>query len=547
MQNNQSKDELNQNFNPNYPYSKGPDEDYNQYPSNDFPSDFYDRNQPNVSPNVLNTNFTNQRPQQDNNVPQSVEIFTNTLNSIQERPKSPLVNETEKEIINQQSYRYPPSSENYYVNNVPNAASKYPEKESTNFVVEPQNISIEHDQSKSNKKQNHGNSGLKMVTMLVFVLIISVASSTLTAIIVSNNTYQKEFKNNIVGTSSSASEVVTTKVTDEQSAIIDAVSVARESVVSVIISKDVSTTKNRVFDIQNNSSKSALQVGAGTGFIVSNQGYIVTNRHVVEDTKAIYSVVLDNNIELKATVLGRDPLLDIAILKVDPDPKLKPLKLGNSSGIKVGQTAITIGNSLGEFNNSVSRGIIAGLGRTITAGSDVSKSVETLEGIIQTDASINPGNSGGPLLDVNGLVIGVNVAKSNGADNIAFSIPIDDVKQLLESVLSTGKIQRPYLGIQYVLVDDELATQDGLSVNYGAYIGSQDESSLSSIVKDSPASKVGLKEKDIVLEINGTKITVDNDLRKMIQKFKVGDTITLKVLRDKKEIELKPILEELKE
>ncbi|MFM5956974.1 MAG: S1C family serine protease, partial [Dolichospermum sp.] len=232
----------------------------------------------------------------------------------------------------------------------------------------------------------------------------------------------------------------------------------------------------------------------------------------------------------------RDTLLDIAIIKVEPTEPLKAISLGSSESLQVGQTAIAIGNSLGEFSNSVSKGIISGLGRTIVATNEDGTSTDVLDEIIQTDASINQGNSGGPLLDINGNVIGVNVARSRDGENIGFSIPIDSVKFVLDSVQKTGKIQRPYLGVQYTIITSSFANNNGLSVNYGALV-SQNENSPA-IAPNSPADKAGIRKGDIILEIDGQKIHAKNDLKRIIQKKKVNDVVKLKVFRDDRNLEI---------
>lgn len=564
MQNNQNNTQNGQQPNPNYPYTQGIDGDYNQVNNNQFPQEFYDDSS-NFNPQPQTSQNDNQRswrafggsPSQQTQPQQNYESI-NDPDSLQNRPESELMPQDQHQLNSQEAYVY---SSPTLVHNNGNpgqvVATNIPIVETNKNSQSPENPENIKKEDKNNQPKNiktkSGVTGL-MIAVLILISIISIASSSVVAGLVSFYITKQQIEENSQK-SSAISEVTTTRVTDEQSAIIEAVSVARESVVSVIVSKNLTTnSRNRFFDRffgENSSSNSSnstspTQVGAGTGFIVSTSGYILTNKHVVADNTATYSVVLDNGTELKATVLGRDPLLDIAILKVEPgSTALKAIKLGDSSTIKVGQTAIAIGNSLGEFSNSVSRGIVSGLGRNITAGSDISENVETLEGVIQTDASINPGNSGGPLLDANGFVIGVNVAKSDGADNVSFSIPINDVKQLLENVISTGKLQRPYLGIQYLLLDKDLAKEENISVDYGAYLFTGDSST--SIAKDSPASKAGLKEKDVILEINGSKITQDNDLRKLVQKAKVGDVLTLKVLREGNQLEIKATLEELKE
>ena len=227
-------------------------------------------------------------------------------------------------------------------------------------------------------------------------------------------------------------------------------------------------------------------------------------------------------------------------MKIEKDPSIdtqgdfnqKPflaLKLGNSEQIQIGQTVIAIGNALGEFSNSVSVGIISGLGRTITASGG--GMVETLEDILQTDAAINPGNSGGPLLNLKGEVIGVNVAVAESAQSIGFAIPINKAKRGVEQVKSGGKIVYPFLGVRYALITPELIAQDGLSVDYGVLIVRGGNENEPAVLADSAADKAGIKEKDIILELGGKKITSESTLSKLIQQYYPGDTVDLKILR----------------
>lgn len=332
-----------------------------------------------------------------------------------------------------------------------------------------------------------------------------------------------------------------TQVVDEQSAIIDVAKSASPAVVSIVISKDL--PKYQMYDPyygfgmpnsgSNQSQTEKQQVGAGSGFIVSKDGLIITNRHVVDDTSASYTVVLNDGTKYDATVVGRDSVLDIAVIKIKVDSDLPFLSLGDSAQIKIGQSVIAIGNSLGEFSNTVSSGIISGLSRSIVAGDQFSGSSETLNGVIQTDASINPGNSGGPLLDISGNVIGVNVAVAQNAENIGFALPIDSVKRVIDSVNKYGEIVTPYIGVRYQIITASIAKQNSLSVDYGAWVlpASQTTKANPSIVKDSPAEKAGLKAGDIILEVNGDQINSTNTLQDEVQKYQVGDTITLKVLR----------------
>jgi serine protease Do len=350
-------------------------------------------------------------------------------------------------------------------------------------------------------------------------------------------------------------EPYVSKVEYEQ-AIIDAVKEASPSVVSIIISKNMPIYEQQFvnpfgdlndpfgfgqgFDfqipryVQKGTEKK--EIGGGSGFFVSEDGLILTNKHVVNDKEAEYMVFTNDGQKYQAKVLALDPVQDLAVIKVSADDgkKFKAVKLGDSAGAQIGQTAIAIGNALGEFRNTVSVGIISGLERTVDASGSGGFS-ETLEDIIQTDAAINPGNSGGPLLNLNGEVIGINTAMAQGAQSIGFVIPINMAKRDIDQVARTNKISYPFLGVRYVLVSEDVKKKYELSVDYGALIlkGSKGEVA---ITKDSPAEKAGLLEKDVILELNGEKITQQNSLSKMISKYNPADKITLKILRDGKEM-----------
>jgi serine protease Do len=244
-----------------------------------------------------------------------------------------------------------------------------------------------------------------------------------------------------------------------------------------------------------------------------------------------------------AKVLARDTIRDLAILKVEGGP-FPTLKLGDSDKLQIGQTVIAIGNALGEFRNTVSVGVISGLGRRVTAsGGGI---IETIEDVIQTDAAINRGNSGGPLLNLKGEVIGVNFAMASGAENIGFAIPINKAKKDIEQVKTTGKIVFPFLGVRYVIINDQIQKENNLPVNYGAWIV-KGERGEPAIFPGSAAEKVGLKEGDIILEFNGEKITSENPLAKIIMKYDPGDKVTLKILRQNKEFSLEVVLGERSE
>jgi S1-C subfamily serine protease len=354
-------------------------------------------------------------------------------------------------------------------------------------------------------------------------------------------------------------EVITKEITQLQDEdIVSVVENVSPSVVSVVVSKDVPQYQqlyNSPFDLffgvpQQQDRRGQEQqfekqkIGGGTGFFVSSDGMIVTNRHVVADTTAEYTVLTEDGTEYPAVVLARDDVLDFAVLKVEGDG-FTAVTLGDSDGIKIGQTAIAIGNSLGEFSHSVSRGIISGMQRNITAGSGFGDT-EDLTNIIQTDAAINFGNSGGPLLDVQGKVIGINTAVAQGAENIGFAIPINQVMRLIDDVKETGKITRPFIGVRYVPVNKEI--QDALDVDYehGVLVVRGDAITDFAVLPGSPADKAGIVENDIILEINGTKIDEKNTMAQLIAQHGVGDTIEMKVWHKGVEKNLSAILEEKK-
>ena len=290
--------------------------------------------------------------------------------------------------------------------------------------------------------------------------------------------------------------------------------------------------------------KEKTKIGGGSGFIVSSDGYIITCNHVVSDPEADYTVILDPKHKYPAKILAKDSLIDIAILKID-GKNLPYLELGDSNQIELGETVVAIGNPLGEFEDTLSAGIISGLSRKITAYGGLPLRATSLRGLIQTDAAINPGNSGGPLVNIEGKPIGINTAMVMGAQNIGFAIPINYARKILEEVMKYGKIQRPFLGIRYFVLNKEISQANKLPVDYGALIV-RENLGEKAIVKNSAADKAGLKEYDIILELNGEKINEENPLADTLQKYKIGEEISLKILREGKEMNAKLKLEEKK-
>lgn len=280
--------------------------------------------------------------------------------------------------------------------------------------------------------------------------------------------------------------------------------------------------------------------GAGTGIILTEDGLILTNRHVVPAGTDDVRIILSDGTEFNdVTVVGRTSSrdsLDIAFLKINDleGKKLTSAKIGDSAKMRVGDPVVAIGNALGQFQNTVTAGIISGYGRNVQAID--ANGAESLENLFQTDTAINPGNSGGPLVNLNGEVIGINTAVAGGdAQNIGFAIPINDVIGLIDTVKQTGKLQRPYLGVIYIPITNDVAEQYSLSVKRGAYIAPPGIIGANPIIKDGPAEKAGLKAGDIILKIDGKNIDQTNSLSALVNKHKVGDKVALTILRDGKE------------
>ncbi len=376
------------------------------------------------------------------------------------------------------------------------------------------------------------------------------------------NRPQKILERIITGTTTTQ---ISEKVLRQDELIVRVVQDASPAVVSVVASKDVPVIEQYFVDPFSNDPlfkqffgdgtpdvqvpqyrQKGVQrkdVSAATGFIVSADGLIVTNKHVVADQEASYTVLMNDGKKKPAKVLALDPLNDIAVLKIE-GTDFPFLRLGDSLGVKIGQTAITIGNALGEFRNTVSLGVISGLHRSVVASASGGDGVEALQELIQTDAAINPGNSGGPLLNVYGEVVGINTAIAQGAQSIGFSIPIVKVKRDLDSIKASGKITYPVLGVRFTVITDELVAKEKLGRNIGMFVsGSIDNPA---VVPDSPAAKAGIKGGDIILSVNGEKLDAEHTLASVIQKYQVGDEVMLKAFRDGKEFDVKVKLEERK-
>ena len=339
----------------------------------------------------------------------------------------------------------------------------------------------------------------------------------------------------------------------DKSPIVEIAKKVCPAVITIVISKDLPKIDGFYFfpfggreylmpkfDKQKESTK----IGGGSGFIVSSDGYILTSQHVVADLEANYTVISDPQKKYSAKVVSRDSISDIAILKINAK-NLPHLELGDSDKIELGEEVVAVGNALGEFHDTVSAGIISGMSRAITAFSGFNTQTAQLRGLIQTDAAINPGNSGGPLVNMEGKVIGINTAMVMGAQNIGFAIPVNYAKRDLEEVGKFGKIRRPFLGVRYIVINKDMAHLHKLPSDYGALIV-RESLGEEAVVKDSAAGKAGLREYDTILEMNNEKITEKNPLANLLQKYKIGDEISFKILRERKEIVVKVKLEEKK-
>ncbi len=317
----------------------------------------------------------------------------------------------------------------------------------------------------------------------------------------------------------------------EESVIIDVVDKSLPSVVTVGISttRTESNLEINPFDPfggfrRTPGEERKIEQNIGSGFIVSKDGLIITNKHVVSKTEAGYTVLTNDKKEYKVEKIYRDPLNDLAILKINAN-NLKPLALGDSSKLKLGQMAIAIGTPLGEFQNTVTQGIISGVGRGITAGSPFEGFVEKLDNVIQTDAAISAGNSGGPLLNSEGQAIGVNTAVAAEGQNIGFAIPINIVKNLIDTFNKNGSsFERPYIGVRYQMIDRRTAILN--DVAEGAYV--------EEVIEGSPAEVAGIERDDIITHFDEKRLTGTDDqaLAKTILNKKIGDSVKVKVWRN---------------
>ena len=307
-----------------------------------------------------------------------------------------------------------------------------------------------------------------------------------------------------------------------------------------------SVSKSVVSIITNTSTTgsfftSQVSQAAGTGFILSSDGYIATNKHVVANATKIGVILDDGSTYEDVELIGTDPINDFAIIKIKDVKDLTPIKIGDSKTTNIGQQVVAIGNALGTYQNSVTSGIISGKGRSLTASDSSRTTYETLSDMIQTDAAINGGNSGGPLVNAAGEVIGINTAYASQGNNVGFAIPINSVKGIMAGVLKDGKFERAVLGVRYQTITPRIAKEQKLDVTAGAYV--KGSNNASAVIKGSAGDKAGIKDGDIITAVNGTKIGTAGSLGSLIGEYAVGDTVKLEVYRDKKYIQLEVKLE----
>ena len=382
----------------------------------------------------------------------------------------------------------------------------------------------EESKSQKNTKESHELSVWRKKA--AFLIMVSFVVGILGGILGAN------LSNGDIRTNFGGGDTKTYKV-NEQSETIEVVKKVSPSVVSI-------TSEGSTPGLFGSVQKTK---GAGTGFIVESNGLIVTNKHVVSDKNAAYSVFTNDGKEYKAEVKALDPLNDVAFIKIDAKG-LPVAELGNSDDLQVGQSVVAIGNALGQYQNTVTTGVVSGIGRAIEAGDSTGTSAETLENVIQTDAAINPGNSGGPLANIGGQVIGINTAIDQQGQLIGFAIPINMIKKQIDSVKTSGKIERPILGIRYLPITKEFVARNNLKTEKGVLVyGGSDLA----VLPDSPAAKAGIKEGDIILKMGNDDLDKTHSIIGLLQKYSPGDKVTLTILRDSNEQKIDVTLGKSKE
>jgi serine protease Do len=388
--------------------------------------------------------------------------------------------------------------------------------------MEPKDSNTKQVLASKTRSESSGGRALPLKTVLISILVTAIITALLTGGIVAaaflvgdrlvdNRSLDQQRK----------------VVSQEGEVIADIAQRVGPSVVS-ITTEQQSQSFNRFSFLPQETTRNA----AGTGMVVDSNGLILTNKHVVsEGTTNVAVTMADGTTYDDVEIVGRDPLNDLAILKVKNPKNFKPVTFGNSDQVRTGEKVVAIGNALGQFQNSVTSGIISGMGRPVEAGDEEGNMSEQLSNLFQTDAAINSGNSGGPLVNLSGEVIGINTAIAANAENIGFSIPSNEARAVVDSAKTTGKVSRPYIGVRYTTLTPDIAKELNLTVNSGAYI-STDEGS---IVSGSPAASAGLKGGDVITKVNDIAVNEKVSLGSAVGRFKVGDSVTLTVVRGGKE------------
>ncbi len=412
-------------------------------------------------------------------------------------------------------------------------------------------------------------------TVLVILLsfVFGIAGTVVTQLYILPNLYSSYYARYGNTNSGLPPIIEPTRIVEKtaESSIIKTAQDVSPAVVSIVVTKELTTYYNDPYDLFFNDpfgndpffdtlprrsqpesppSTEKRKVGGGSGFIITQDGLVLTNKHVVDDTAAEYTVITKDGKEYKGEVVTKDPLNDMAFIRMkDKDGQtvsnMPVVKfISDIKNIQVGQMVVAIGNALAEFDNSVTVGVVSAKGREITASGGMGTSVEALKGLLQTDASINPGNSGGPLVSLDGDVIGMNTAIASNAQGIGFAIPLDEqiINRVLGQVQKYGRIVRPFLGVRYTMITPELNKQYNLGTDKGAWIKADQD--LPAVVVGTPAAKAGIKGGDIVTKANGKVLDVKYTLQDSLADLSPGDTLTLVVLRDGKDQELKVTLEE---
>lgn len=334
------------------------------------------------------------------------------------------------------------------------------------------------------------------------------------------------------------------------SPVVQVAQAASPSVVSIVVTKDVPVIESYImpnpFGLQPRGWRQDTrerEIAGGSGFFVSDDGLIITNRHVVSDTEASYTALTNDGETYELEVVGRDPFLDVAVLRTRSGDNFPALSFGNSENLQLGESVVAIGNALGELRNSVSAGVISGISRSVLAA-DASGEMEQLDQVIQTDAAINPGNSGGPLLNLSGEVVGVNVAMAVESQNISFALPSNSVQEIVDSVREHGDIVRPFLGVRYASISDDMARMRNLPVKEGALVV-EGEPGAPAVTPGSAAAEAGIQSGDIITALGETQVTSEMTLGEIIRQYEPGDTVTLSFLRSGEKLEMRVTLQEV--